>query len=66
MFYRKQNASGWTKLDTFAFIRNNVVVVLGVHNFIVGRKSIRATESVTGIFDNFKINATSKVIEGDI
>ena len=66
MFYRKQNASGWIKLDTLAFTRDNVVVLLGVHNFRVGRKSIRATESVTGLFDNFKINASSKVIESNI
>ena len=66
MFYRKKSASGWTELDTLAFIRDNVVVMFGVQNFRVGRISLSARESVTGLFDNFKINATSKVIESDI
>lgn len=66
MFYRKQSASGWTELDTLAFIRDNVVVMFGVRNFKPGRISLSATESVTGLFDNFKINATSKVIESNI
>lgn len=66
MYYRKQNASGWTQLDTLTFVGDNVSVIFGVQNFKVGRQALTATESVTGQFDNFRINAVSKVIESEI
>jgi hypothetical protein len=66
VYYRKQSSSGWIKLDTLSFTSDDVAVMLVVQNYKLGRQVLNAPESVTGFFDNFKINAATRVIEEEI
>ena len=65
LFKRKEHAK-WKKMDTFWSTQDDVIIGFRLHNFTIMRTSITARTSISGIFDNFRINAAEEIIEEDI
>lgn len=65
LYYRRGDGQ-WQKSDTFSVGVGNAVVALFLQNFSLQRTFIDAPRSVTGRFDNFRINAAEDVLEQEI
>jgi len=66
MLYKKDDEGLWRELSNFTFPLDDVRLGFSLQNFILQRDSIRADESVSAKFDNFKINAAQEIIEEEI
>ena len=65
-FRKEDGDSKWKEIGTFSGMTGDVVVGLGVTNFLSQRTSIQANQPVTASFDNFKINSAEAISEGVI
>jgi hypothetical protein len=64
--YRRKGRPEWTKMNTFPSNGDDATVAFAIQNFIITRKTIRASSTVTATFDNFRINAAREIIEEEI
>jgi hypothetical protein len=64
--YKNKGASEWSKLNTFRITENDMIFGFQVRNFFNKRTTIRAAQSVSAEFDNFRINAAQEIIEEEI
>jgi len=64
--YKKRGASAWNKMHTFRVNVNDMIFGFTVRNFFHRRTTIRATQSISAEFDNFRINAAHEIIEEEI
>jgi len=64
--YKKKGAATWSKIHTFRATDKDVIFGFQVRNFFNKRTTIRATQSISVEFDNFKINAAHEIIEEEI
>jgi len=62
-FYKEHGASGWKEIGKFSGMPGEVVVGLGLANFLANRTSIQADQPVMAAFDNFKINSAQEISE---
>ena len=60
---KEQGDSEWKNIGTFSGIAGDVVVGLGVTNFLSQRTSIQADQPVMAAFDNFRINSAEEISE---
>lgn len=65
-FYRRGDVGPWQRADTFPSVCGDTHFAVVCQNYILHRKSIRATRQVVGRFDNFRINAAQGIVEEDI
>jgi len=64
--YKMKGATAWNKMHTFRSTDNDMIFGFQVRNFFTKRTSIRATQSISAEFDNFRINAAHEIIEEEI
>jgi hypothetical protein len=64
--YKNEGASAWSKMHTFRATDNDMLFGFQVRNFFNKRTTIRATQSISAEFDNFRINAAHEIIEEEI
>ena len=62
-FRKEYGDSGWKEIGTFSGMTGDVVVGLGVTNFLANRTSIQADQPVMAAFDNFRINSAEEISE---
>jgi hypothetical protein len=65
-FYKERGEGEWHKLGEIPFNTNDVMIGFRLSNFFVVRWGITAAKSITGTFDNFRINAAQGIIEEEI
>ena len=62
--FRKEHGDlEWKEIGTFSGMTGEVVVSLGVTNFLANRTSIQADQPVMATFDNFRINSAQEISE---
>jgi hypothetical protein len=64
--YKKKGDFEWSKIYTFRVTDNDMIFGFTVRNFFTKRTRIRATQSISAEFDNFRINAAHEIIEEEI
>jgi len=64
--YKKKGASVWNKMHTFRVNENDMKFGFQLRNYFNKRTTIRATQSISAEFDNFRINAAHEIIEDEI
>jgi hypothetical protein len=64
--YKKKGESKWSKISTFRVTENDMIFGFQLRNFFAKRTSIRATQSISAEFDNFRINGAHEIIEEEI
>ncbi len=64
--YKKEGTVEWTLMKTFRVTDNDMLIGFQLRNFFGKRTTIRANNSVTAEFNNFKINAAQEIIEEEI
>ena len=64
--YSRQGNPEWIKMDSFPSTGYDVTVAFALQNFFIERQTIDALSTITAAFDNFRINAASEIIEGEI
>lgn len=64
--YKNKGASAWSNLYTFSATDNDMLFGFQVRNFFNKRTTIRATQSTSAEFYNFRINAAQGIIEEEI
>ena len=66
ILYKYKDSSAWNNLHAFRATDNDMLFGFQVRNFFNKRTSIRATQSISAEFDNFRINAAQEIIEEEI
>lgn len=65
--FKRADAERWRTLGyTSHFTKEDVLVGFVLQNFSSKRRTIKATDAIEVLFDNFKINRVGEVIEDDI
>ena len=64
--YKKNGTTAWNKMQTFRTTDNDMIFGFQLRNFFNKRTNIRATQSISAEFDNFRINAAQEIIEEEI
>ena len=64
--YKNAGTPEWTQMNAFRVTDNDMLIGFQLRNFFGNRTTIRATQSISAEFDNFRINAAQEIIEGEI